>query len=177
MTESLQARVDALVADDGYRRLLERLRERLERGGRPASVLLRGLDRPERRALADLLGRPHLVDPDVRVRLADVDASLRSSRVGAGLVEVLEALGGPLGDQRAARQASDRAWAGLFAELAAGIAGSGAAEGVVGAEPAAGVAGAAGAELTEGVRGAGMAAGLGRRPAARDAQATGRRGR
>lgn len=120
MTEPLQVRVAALVADDGYRRLLARLRHRLERGGQPATVLLRGLASSERRALADLLGRSDRVDADVRVAIADLDESLRSSRVRAGLVEVLEVLGGPLEDRRAARRGEQRAWRELFAEVAGG---------------------------------------------------------
>lgn len=120
MTAGLSERAAALVADDGHRRLLDRLRRRLERGGRPATVLLRGLDRDERRALADLLGSTERVGAQVRVSLDEVDAALRSSRVGAGLVEVLEVLGGPLADQRAERRTAERAWDELFAELAGG---------------------------------------------------------
>lgn len=118
MTDPVAVRAAALVADDGHRRLLGRLRGRLERGGRLETVLLRGLDDTERRALADLLGRADRVGVDVRVSIAEVDAALRSSRVGAGLVEVLEALGGPLHDHRATRRAQERAWDELFAELA-----------------------------------------------------------
>ncbi len=121
MIEPLQARVDALVDDDGYRGLLARVRERLERGGEPATVMLRGLASSEQRALADLLGRPDRVGVEARVRIADLDASLRSSRVDAGLVDVLEAFGGPLEDRRAARRARQRAWDALFDELAGGV--------------------------------------------------------
>jgi len=119
-TRTLAERAAALVADDGHRRLLDRLRRRLERGGQPATVLLRGLDRDERRALADLLGRTERIGPQVRVSIDEVDAALRSSRVGAGLVEVLETLGGRLGDERAERRALERAWAELFDGLAGG---------------------------------------------------------
>lgn len=118
MTTQVEARVAALVEDEGHRRLLSRLRQRLERGDRPARVLLRDLGPGERRALADLLGSADRVGGDVRITIADLDAALRSSRVGAGLVEVLEVLGGPLRDQRAERRAEARAWDELFAELA-----------------------------------------------------------
>lgn len=120
MSATLAERAAALVADDGHRRLLDRLRRRLERGGRPATVLLRGLGPDERRALADLLGSTERVGAQVRVSIEAVDAALRSSRVGAGLVEVLEALGGPLGDQRAERRTVERAWDELFGDLAGG---------------------------------------------------------
>ena len=119
---TLSERVAALVADDGQRRLLARLRRRLERGGHPATVLLRGLDRDERRALADLLGRAERAGAQVRVSIDELDTALRSSRVAAGLIEVLEELGGPLADSRAERRALEQAWDELYDELAGGSA-------------------------------------------------------
>lgn len=121
MSGTLSERVDALVTDEGHRLLLERLRRRLERGGDPATVLLRGLGREERRALADLLGRSERAGGEVRVSIEELDAALRSSRIGAGLLDVLEAWGGPLGDQRAERRATQRAWDELFSDLVSGV--------------------------------------------------------
>lgn len=104
----------ALAARPGYTSLLAAVRARLEAGGDPETVTLRGLDDDTRAALADLLGRRRLPGETVRVRLADLDAALRASRVGAGLVEVLEATGGPLADRRAARAQAEQAWAAVW---------------------------------------------------------------
>lgn len=86
----LRARVEALLAEPGYAALLGAVRARLDAAGLPASVTLRDLDPAAGRALADLLGRRQLPPRTVRVRLEEVDRSLRASRVGAGLVDVLE---------------------------------------------------------------------------------------
>lgn len=118
MSSSLADRVAALVAEDGYARLLSRLRDRLERGGGAASTRLRDLDAGERRALADLLGSDQRRD-DVVVRFDDIDEALQQSRVGVGLVEVLEELGGPLADHRASRIADQEAWSRIWDRLLA----------------------------------------------------------
>ncbi|WP_262402658.1 TIGR02679 family protein [Actinomadura sp. CNU-125] len=67
----------------GLARLWDRTRERLERNGLQATGALRltGLDLRERTELAQLLGRP-VTGGAVTVRLADLDARLRSSAVG-----------------------------------------------------------------------------------------------
>ena len=106
----LQQRVAELADRPGYRELLDALRERLETGGQPATVTLPGLSADGRRALADLLGRRAPPAPGARVRVADVDAGLRASRVSAGLVAVLESVGGALVDRRDARAADRAAW-------------------------------------------------------------------
>ena len=106
---ALAQRVQELLALPGYATLLGALRERLEAGGQPVTVTLAGLDDEARRALADVLGRRLPPAPSARIRIADLDDGLRSSVVGAGLREVLEAAGGPLEDRRAQRaQAQDR---------------------------------------------------------------------
>lgn len=120
MSTDVAAAVNALIEETGYHRLLLRLRRRLERGGQPRTLQLRGLDAEERRALADLLGRADRLEADVRVNLDELDASLRASRVEAGLIDVLEVLGGPLRDHRAERRAEQLAWEELFTELAGG---------------------------------------------------------
>jgi uncharacterized protein (TIGR02679 family) len=88
-------------------------RRRLERnGGRLTAVpvTVAGLDAEGRDALAGILGVPRPPDEPVRVRLPALDAALRRSAAGTGVVEVLEALGPPLRDRRAERavQAADR---------------------------------------------------------------------
>lgn len=109
-------RVEELLARPGYPVLLAAVRERLEASGDPATITLRGLDPGARRALADLLGRRSIPGEVVRVRVADLDQALRDSRVGAGLVEILEADGGPLDDRRGARDAERAAWRTLWDE-------------------------------------------------------------
>ena len=115
----LRDRVQRLIADPGYAELLVQLRARIEAGGQPSSVTLRGLGDPARRALADLLGRRQTPAARVRVSVDAVDQALRASRVQAGLVRVLEAMAGPMVDQRAARASERDRWAGLWAELEA----------------------------------------------------------
>jgi uncharacterized protein (TIGR02679 family) len=112
--DELAARARELAGRPGYGPLLAALRERLERGGRPATVTLPGLDGHARRALADLLGQRQPPSPSAAIRLATLDAGLRDSRVGGGLIEVLEALGGPLADRRAARADAQSAWDGVW---------------------------------------------------------------
>jgi uncharacterized protein (TIGR02679 family) len=85
-------------------------RRRLERngrvlGGRP--VVLRDPPLATRDRVAALLGELRRPTGDVPVSLARLDATLRASRFGLGLVEVLEALDGrPVRDRRAERAAA-----------------------------------------------------------------------
>jgi uncharacterized protein (TIGR02679 family) len=85
-------------------------RQRLERngrvlGGRP--VVLRDPLVATRDRVAALLGELRRPTGDVPVSLARLDAALRASRFGLGLLEVLEALDGqPVRDRRAERTAA-----------------------------------------------------------------------
>jgi uncharacterized protein (TIGR02679 family) len=85
-------------------------RRRLERngrvpGGRP--VVLRDPQLATRDRVAALLGELRRPTGDLPVSLARLDATLRASRFGLGLVEVLEALDGrPVRDRRAERAAA-----------------------------------------------------------------------
>jgi uncharacterized protein (TIGR02679 family) len=106
----LSERVAELTAEDGYRALFDALRERLEAGGQPGAVTLRGLDEQARRAMADILGRRRPPAKSARIRISDIDEGLHQSRVHAGLVEVLEAIGGPLVDRRAERARTRSSW-------------------------------------------------------------------
>ena len=93
-----------LLHGSRYARLLAAVRARVEAAGAGArSVKVCGLSGEERTALADLLGWGCVPPGDVRVRLADLDAALRESRLAASLEEVLEASGGVLRDERAER--------------------------------------------------------------------------
>lgn len=119
--DTLRDRVAELMRRPGYRVLLAQVRDRLEAHGDPAQLTLRGLDAEARDALADLLGRRRRPAAITTVRVEDLDASLRASRVAAGLVEVLEAAGGPLQDHRAASRARRAAWKQVHDDLAVRI--------------------------------------------------------
>ncbi|MDJ1131871.1 TIGR02679 family protein [Streptomyces iconiensis] len=91
------------------------VRKRLESNGLRAagSLRLSPLAQQEREALSLLLGRT-LTGTAVTVRLDQLDARLRASSAGCGLVEVLNALGPTLVDRRAARSEAaarrDQVW-------------------------------------------------------------------
>jgi uncharacterized protein (TIGR02679 family) len=102
-----------------YERLFAAVRRRLEAAGDGArSVTLTGLGHAERKALADLHGWTTLPRDRVSVSLAKLDEILRVSSVNAGIVEVVEALGGPLADRRAAKEAAREAKKRLWAQAA-----------------------------------------------------------
>lgn len=98
------------------------LRKRLESNGLQAtgSLRLASLTAQEREALSLLLGRT-LTGTVVTVRLAQVDARLRASSAGCGLVDVLNALGPSLVDRRAARSQAkarrDHVWSSFASAL------------------------------------------------------------
>ncbi|WP_405583378.1 TIGR02679 family protein [Streptomyces sp. NBC_01190] len=88
----------------GLQRLWDSLRKRLEANGLQATGALRltGLDADERIAVSQLLRRT-LTGTSVTVRLDELDARLRVSAAGVGLVATVQALGQPLIDRRAVR--------------------------------------------------------------------------
>lgn len=92
------------LAGAGLARLWEAARKRLESNGLRATGSLRmsGLDAQERTELSLLMGRP-ITAATATVRLDALDARLRSSAAGLGLRDVLQELGPPLTDRRAAR--------------------------------------------------------------------------
>lgn len=112
---SLDADALAFLTRPGLTRLWTAARTRLERNGlRPTGTTrLQHLDAPEREALSLLLARP-VTGPTATISLADLDARLHASAAGRGLAATLEALGPPLTDRRAARDAAaaerDRVW-------------------------------------------------------------------
>lgn len=119
----LHDRVAELLAQPGYAALLAQVRERLEAYGRPGRVTVQGLDPSARDALADLLGRRRRPAASTTVEIEELDRSLRASRVGAGLVEVLEAAGGPLRDRRGEKRDRQAAWDGVHDDLEQRVAG------------------------------------------------------
>jgi uncharacterized protein (TIGR02679 family) len=106
----LGAKVRALTREPGYGELLAAIRSKLQEHAGASSLTLPDLKPEARRALADLLGRKKLPDTRARIRVAEIDERLLSSRVGARLIDVLEALGGPLADHRAEREETRAAW-------------------------------------------------------------------
>ncbi|ACY15329.1 TIGR02679 family protein [Haliangium ochraceum] len=103
-----------------YRKLFAAMRQRLEEAGERAQrTKLRDLDERERQALADLLGMARVPGEAVVVDVARLDSVLRNSRLAASLVEVVEALGGPLVDRPAQRRAQSEARAALWHQAAA----------------------------------------------------------
>uniref|UniRef100_A0AAU1ZZK9 TIGR02679 family protein n=1 Tax=Streptomyces sp. NBC_00093 TaxID=2975649 RepID=A0AAU1ZZK9_9ACTN len=103
----LDAEAFAFLTRPGLTRLWTAARTRLERNGlRPAGTIrLQHLDLAEREALSLLLAKP-VTGPTATIRLPDLDTRLRSSAVGRDLTATLTALGPPLTDRRAARDAA-----------------------------------------------------------------------
>ncbi|WP_371536392.1 TIGR02679 family protein [Streptomyces sp. NBC_01023] len=95
------------LAGPGLTRLWGAVRKRLEGNGvqSTGSLRLTAVSAQERNDLSLLLGKP-LTGTAVPVRLDALDARLRTSAAGLGLREVLEELGPPLTDRRAAREDS-----------------------------------------------------------------------
>lgn len=111
----------ATLAGPALRPLWAAARRRLETRGRSLAgspLVLRGLDAIQADAVAGLMGIPRpAAGQAVRIPLATVDRTLRSSAAGCGLVELLECLGGPLRDRREERATADAARAREWAEL------------------------------------------------------------
>lgn len=104
-----------LLSSPGAARLWEKARARLEANGMAAQgiVELRDLSDAERDTISGLLGRPVTGDR-ARVDLALLDSRLRASPAGRSLAAVLETLGPPLRDRKAARHAAEAARVSLW---------------------------------------------------------------
>jgi uncharacterized protein (TIGR02679 family) len=105
--------------------LVERVRKRLESGGRlEGRVTLQDPTVPQRRAVARLLGRQVTTSGALSVRLEDVDQVVRRSGAApGGLGCAVVSLTGPVIDRAAQRAAGRRAWAEVFAALDAAVVG------------------------------------------------------
>lgn len=82
-------------------------RGRLERNGRiitSSPMQLRDLSDAQVASVCALLSRRRPPGNTVRVSLAELDAALRASSIGLGLIDALEATGGPIIDRRAQRR-------------------------------------------------------------------------
>jgi uncharacterized protein (TIGR02679 family) len=88
------------------RRLWDAVGDRLQRNGlRPSgAIILTGLDRDERHAIAGLIGRPVPKDR-VSIDLALLDRRLRAAGTASGLVAAVDTLRGPLVDRAGVRAA------------------------------------------------------------------------
>jgi uncharacterized protein (TIGR02679 family) len=96
-------------------------RRRLEGNGltlQGTPLVLKDLTLEQTDAVAGLLGVRRPSGTTIRVPLADLDAALRASVVGRGLLEVLALVGGPLVDRRAAVARDDAVRNRRWAELA-----------------------------------------------------------
>jgi uncharacterized protein (TIGR02679 family) len=89
------------MREENLRPLWQALWDRLSSGHPVSSVRLRGLDDPQRSALADLLGLARLPPPEVTVSIKALES------VGIDPRAVVETVIGPL-DDRAARRAAER---------------------------------------------------------------------
>lgn len=108
---------------DGYQRLWQRCRASLERSGGAVTgqVSLPDPTEAERHAVGALLRRR--LGPRARlvVRLDALDVALRTGSVGAGLMDVIEALTGPLRDRPADAAAARQAIGAVVERARAGL--------------------------------------------------------
>lgn len=110
------------LAGPALARLWSGARKRLESNGvqSTGSLRLTAVSAQERTDLSLLLGKP-LTGTAVSVRLDALDERLRTSAAGLGLRQILEELGPPLVDRRAAREENaaerQRVWAALASSL------------------------------------------------------------
>lgn len=108
-------RLDQTLGRPELRRLVERIRRRLELGrGLRGAVTLREPEEHERGALARLLGRDAPRGATVSVGLDELDDALRHAGICDGLEQAIAALTGTWIDHRQARLRSERDWAALF---------------------------------------------------------------
>jgi uncharacterized protein (TIGR02679 family) len=109
-------RLRRLLGGDDLRWLIDRIRARLERGlPIEGIVALDPATEAERRAVARLLGRPAGRGASLHIPLAAVDTVVRRGGLAPDLAAAVEAIGGPIIDQTAAREAAETAWAAALA--------------------------------------------------------------
>lgn len=111
------ARARALLGTPEMAWLVERLRRRVEQG-KPLRGLVsrRDASPAERRALDALMGRAASTGKSLSLRLEQLEERLRRAQVAPDLRSALEALTGPLADQRARRRERRRQWDDVLAE-------------------------------------------------------------
>jgi len=110
------ARLRRLLGSDDLCWLIDRVRARLERGlPLEGIVALDPATEAQRRAVARLLGRPAGRGASLHVPLAAVDTVVRRGGLAPDLAAAVEALGGPIVDRTATREAAEAAWAAALA--------------------------------------------------------------
>lgn len=108
------------LARPGLKPLWAAARRRVESNGlslEGTPLVLRALSPEQADAIAGLLGVRRPADGLLRVSLVALDRSLRSSAVGAGLLDVLTELGGPLVDRPSVRATDESARAQRWSDL------------------------------------------------------------
>lgn len=109
------ARLEQLFADRGLDWLVDRIRQRLERGaGLSGTVSQRNPTPEQRAAYARLFGIPAPGALALSVRLADLTALLRDAGICDDLAAAIAYMGGPVVDRKARRADVESAWADLF---------------------------------------------------------------
>lgn len=105
------------LLQDCYAPLWSAARRRLESNGLALAgtpITVSAVVDAQREAICGLLGRSSAGDRPIKIGLAELDAILRRGAAGIGLVEIVEAAGGPVVDRRAARTAGrderERSW-------------------------------------------------------------------
>lgn len=116
--EERRRQAHAALAGPDFSPLWAAARKRLEGNGlsiEGTPLRLAGLSNTQRRSIAGLLATSAAGGGPMRVRLAALDATLRSGAASIDLLTLLAALGGPLRDRRAERTAThaarEDAWA------------------------------------------------------------------
>jgi uncharacterized protein (TIGR02679 family) len=111
-------RLARLLGGDDVRWLVDRVRDRLERGGMATgTVTLRSPTDRQRAAVAVLVGTRRGAGATLVVPLEQVEAVLRRSGAAPDLRAAVETLTGPVVDRAAARDRAERAWAAVTAGL------------------------------------------------------------
>lgn len=108
MEEGKKKQIREALGGQQYRKLFSSARKRLEQGDTVRSITVTELSRDEQEGIANLLALPTLPETTVRIPLDRLEGALLGSRLQAGLREVLEALGGPLGNRREERLQEER---------------------------------------------------------------------
>lgn len=92
---SRRERIRGLIDTAGLTPFLNLVRQRIEEAGpeNARSVTLTGLTLADRQAVANLFGWEEVPGCERRVSLHNVDAVLKASAIGTGLIEVVEAAG------------------------------------------------------------------------------------
>lgn len=99
-------------------RLVQAMRERLRLGrGLAGTLTLARLSEQERSAVDQFLHRRPSSGSQVIVRLSEVERILREGGICETLAEAVEAIVGPVEDERDARDSAARDWADLFASV------------------------------------------------------------